>query len=262
MFRRARQAGRRRRFGPNDPLPEPDDGFDFSDDDEDDPDEGPDGGLLAAAEEFSARTGVRLFAAIPDDDEEDVETQEAKGPVEARVGMRAMPVIGRAIMMYPTTIRGGLLRQLHLYGRFRMRGIPFLGCAQPKRARINLAIRRKTPPGQLQETLHHEIGHLIEMHPDFPAGRWEALNSHPYLGQGHRDREGKFRGEAVWSQGFISRYASKNRHEDFAELVEVAFTEPRRAHQLAREYPVIGAKLAFLDDTYARFAPGMSLPWR
>jgi hypothetical protein len=255
-----RAGARGRRFSPQDPLPEPDDEFDFSDDEEEDPEEdSPD--LASAAEAFTHHTGVVLHARIAEDDEEDEAEQEAKGPVEPRLALRALPVLRKAILHYPPAVRGGLLRHLHLYGRFQMRGIPFLGSARPRANRVNLAIRRRTPMMSLQTTLHHEIGHLICAHPDFPAGRWEALNTHPYTGRGHRDAEGKSRGPELWQTGFISRYASKNRHEDFAELAEVAFMHPDRARQAARQYDVLGRKLDLLSEAYTRLVPGIDLPW-
>lgn len=251
----------RRRFGRGEPLPEPDDEFDFSDDDEDDPDDDDAGDLSAAADAFSARTGVRLHARIADDDEEDAAEQEAKGPVDAPLALRALPVIERTVLHYPEAVRGNLLRHLHLYGRFQMRGIPFLGCARPNAARVNLAVRRRTPMASLQRTLHHEIGHLVEMHPSFPEAAWLALNTTAYSGRGHRDRAGKHAGPEVWRDGFITAYASKNRHEDFAELAELAFTEPRRALNAAQASRVLAAKLDLMARVYDRMAPGVVLPW-
>jgi hypothetical protein len=257
-----RPGGRRRRFGPQDPLPEPDNEFDFSDDDEDDPDDdGDDGGLATAAEAFTRRTGVQLHSKLADDDDEDEAEQEAKGPVEPRLALRALPVLERTVLVYPESVRGGLLHRLHLYGRFQMRGKPFLGCAIARMRRINLAIRRRTPMPSLQRTLHHEIGHLVELHPDFPAARWEALNDHPYTGAGHRDPDGKWSGPEVWERGFVTRYAMKNRHEDFAELVELAFTEPQRARQLARHSDVLARKLELAATAYERLVPGLVVPW-
>jgi hypothetical protein len=258
--RRRRMGGRPRRFGARDPLPEPNDLWDFSDDDEDDPEEG-DPALDEAAEAFTARTGVRLHHRLPDQDDDDEGRREDKGPVEPRVALRALPVIGRTLMLYPTELRGGLLRHLHVYGRFVMGGKPFLGCALPKHRRINLPIRTKTPLASLESTMHHEIGHMVEMHPDFPERRWVQLSRGPYTGAGHRDLEGRRAGPELWELGFITRYGSKNRHEDFAELAEAAFTETRKVRRLAREHAAIGEKLELMGEVYSRMLPGLDLPW-
>ena len=101
----------------------------------------------------------------------------------------------------------------------------------------------------------------VELHPDFPAARWEGLNAHPYTGAGHRDPDGKWSGPEVWERGFVTRYAMKNRHEDFAELVELAFTEPQRARQLARHSDVLARKLELAATAYERLVPGLVVPW-
>jgi hypothetical protein len=184
-----------------------------------------------------------------------------RGPVELDKALIALPMIETLILGYPSSIRGDKMTDLYIYGKLRMRGTPFLGAAVPAKKRFDLAIRDRTTAEGLASTLHHEIAHLIEFSDDFPAQIWVQASA-PYNGNLQDDVETKDVELATWwRQGFISRYASKNRHEDFAELAEVAFTDPTRAQRAAADNPAIATKLDLLTRAYRHYTPGMPLPW-
>ena len=109
----------------------------------------------------------------------------------------------------------------------------------------------------LKRTTHHEVSHLIEMHPKFPAEKWKEISAEDY--GTHQGKDTK--GASFKHDGFVSRYASKNRHEDFAELAELAFTNPEKARRYAEKYPDIGTKLRIMTRVYKKVAPEMTLPW-
>ncbi len=246
--RRGRKGRRRRRRADDVVAPELDDEEEFSAE--------PEGELEELADLFRHRTGIRLHHR-GDDDGGGAE----KGPVELALARRALPTLQEVLMVYPEPIRGHLLKDLHIYGRFIMRGKPFLGCALPKKQRINLAVRTRTRPASLKTTMHHEIAHLIENHRSFPTGQWVEISDGLYTGRGHRDDEGKANKPELLAKGFVTRYASRNRHEDFAELAEVAFTKPRRMLRWAEQHDAIARKLDIATDVYERIAPDLDLPW-
>lgn len=183
------------------------------------------------------------------------------GPVEEDVCARALPVIEEVLGLYPEAVRGGLLQTLALHGRFRMRNKPFLGAAKAKKHLIHLAIRRRTEARGLRSTLHHEIGHLVEADDRFPMDRWKVISDGAYTGRGHRDSAGKASGPDVHHLGFVTRYASRNVHEDIAEMAELGFTRPRKLKQLAADYAAIARKLPLLTAAYGEIVPGLALPW-
>jgi hypothetical protein len=202
---------------------------------------------------FEKATGVELH--IPRGDESTRKT--TKKPVDFKLAKRAIPIIMEVLLQYPEVIRGGLLTDLNLYGKLRRKEKGFLGQAKPKTNTIDLAIRNGTRPSALKRTTHHEVSHLIEMHPKFPAEKWKQISAESY--GTHQGKETK--GESFRHDGFVSRYASKNRHEDFAELAELAFTNPEKAQRLAEKYPEIGTKLRIMTRVYKKVAPEMTLPW-
>lgn len=209
---------------------------------------------------FEARTGVDLHLA-GDRTEADAPIPAGFGPVDPALVVDALPVIESVLLRYPAEFRAEHLHELHLYGKLTMRGKPFLGAARPSEKRLDLAIRPRTEPDGLRSTIHHEISHIIEFDPRFPVNRWLALGS-DY--QGRLDQIPKSRDadpSDYWRDGFISRYASKNRHEDFAELAETAFLRPDKLHAVADDFPAIDAKLDLLTAIYQAAAPGMQLPW-
>jgi len=173
---------------------------------------------------------------------------DARGPADPDDVADILPVIREVLLEYPEALRVSLLSTIAIYGKFQMAGKPFLGSAIPKEKRINLAIRSRTSIRSMRSTLHHEIAHLIEVHPKFPKAEWLALSA-PFEGlledAEHHPRD--------WylERGFVSRYASKNRHEDFAEFAELALTQAKELRSLANEYPAIAAKKALFSDIYA-----------
>jgi hypothetical protein len=217
-------------------------------------------GLDAVVEAFEANTGLNLHLVGDAGEDPNLVTAD-RGPVELDKALIALPMIESLILGYPSSIRGEKMTDLYLYGKLRMRGTPFLGAAVPGKKRFDLAIRDRTTAEGLAATLHHEIAHLIEFSEDFPAEVWVSASA-PYNGNLQDDVETKDVELATWwQQGFISRYASKNRHEDFAELAEVAFTDPARARRAASENPAISTKLELLTRAYRHYTPGMPLPW-
>lgn len=206
---------------------------------------------------FTRRTGVRLTTRVPVVEE----GSNARGPVEGPVARLALPTVEQVVLFYPESVRGALFRELHVFGRFHMRGKPFLGAAMPKKRRIHLAIRQRTKPASLRNTMHHEIAHLIENHPKFPVKRWMAISDGQYTGRGHRDDKGKQCRAELLSKGFVTAYAAKNRHEDFAELAELAFTKPRKALRFAEQHDAIARKLDMLSEIYDVLVPELRLPW-
>jgi hypothetical protein len=216
--------------------------------------------LTDAAEAFERATGVRLH--IMDDPSLTRGAMGADvGPVDPALVAPMLPVIQGVLLQYPPEIRGGMFEDLFLYGKLQMGGTPFLGAARPEKKAFLLAIRPRTEPDGLRSTLHHELAHLIEGDDRFDGAAWIAISA-PYNGRLQDEPETKGVGaEQWWREGFVSRYASKNRHEDFAELAETAFTQPQRMRELAAEYDGLARKLELLTAAYEVYAPGMELPW-
>ncbi|MCB9681110.1 MAG: hypothetical protein H6733_06515 [Alphaproteobacteria bacterium] len=254
---RARRLGGRDGDGDGDaPVPEADDPW---------LDDGPGGAgdfdpeVDAAVAAFVRRTGVELDHRVPSS----TEPGKERDPAESRVLAAALPHLEQAILVYPPSMRGRILQGIRIYGRFRLGGKPFLGSAAAGGSRINLAVRPRTPHPQLCGTLHHEIAHLVEHRPGFPVARWKAISGEDaYTGAGHRDAWGKGISDRMRQAGFVTNYASKNHHEDFAELAELAFGRPDRIGEVAATYPRLAAKLELLEAVYRELLPDMRFPWR
>jgi hypothetical protein len=216
-------------------------------------------GLDARIAEFERRTGLDLHLFGDRTEPAPAKVNDDLGPVDPALALAMLPVIEKALLAYPPRMRGGLVTDVHLFGKLRMRGKPFLGAARPSLKRIDLAIRPGTKEGQLLSTLHHELSHLIEGHPAFPKEEWLAL-SDGYTGRGiSRDSRGD--AKVPYDRGYVSHYASVNRHEDFAELAEVAFTQPGRLRDLASKYERLEDKVVLLTAIYRHVLPKADLPW-
>lgn len=213
--------------------------------------------LREALRGFRDRTGLRL---VHDPDDCDGRQRTPARPEDV---LRLLPTVRDLVATYPEPIRGHLLKRVHVYGTFQMNGKPYLGAARAKMRRIDLGFRKRTPPGRLATTVHHEIAHLVEAVDGFPREDWVAISGKgAYTGKGHRDAWGKGSADELLEAGFVSRYASKNPHEDFAELAEIAFTQPERIRKMARRRERLGRKLRMLEDWYRHLAPEMDFPWR
>jgi hypothetical protein len=209
---------------------------------------------------FERTTGVDLHLA-GDIKEPNKDIPNGFGPVDPAVAVKVIPVIEDVLMLYPTNIRGGLVKHMYLYGKLTMRGKPFMGAARPKMGGFDLAVRPRTTVASYKSTLHHELAHLIELNDRFPADQWVSLSSE-YSGRLDQDSSSKSVPHEEWlAKGFVSRYGSKNRHEDFAEMAELAFTQPEKMKTFANTYRMVKPKLSLMTDVYQIAAPGMELPW-
>ena len=211
---------------------------------------------------FERRTGINLHLVGADG-----ETPTGKGthefPVDPELAAKALPALEDALMHYTDEVRGGLLKDLYLIGKLRMRGKPFLGLARPKDKSFDLAIRSTSGPFRLKNTMHHEIAHLVENADFFPTEMWKAFGSGRYKGKEPSKKwaAGAKGLDSARMSGFVSKYASKNRHEDFAEMAELAFTQPGKMRKLGENFPLIGDKLRVMTDVYRRISPDTRLPW-
>lgn len=180
------------------------------------------------------------------------------GPVDYSLASRALPRVVRHLSFYPKAVRTELVSEIHLIGKLRMRGKPFLGVARPKTGRFDLAIRPRTTARKLAHTFHHEFAHLIEGRPEFDRAAWEAISGkEAYAGTTHRTA---YPGQSYLRAGFVNPYAARDSHEDFAELLELAISDPAQVNRLAERHDKIGQKLDILQETYASLHPRMPIP--
>jgi hypothetical protein len=216
--------------------------------------------LDKAIASFEAHTGIDLHV-TGDFKEPDLRMPADFGPVDPELALTVIPIIEDVLMEYPVEMRGGMLTDMYLYGKLTMRGKPFMGAAHPGMKSFDLAVRPRTTEASYRSTLHHELAHLIEGDEHFDEERWLNLSA-PYSGRLDLEPESKDIPQDEWNQqGFVTRYASKNRHEDFAEMAEIAFTNPERLQALVKEHPKLKPKLQMMADVYQQYMPGMRLPW-
>lgn len=170
-----------------------------------------------------------------------------------------LPVVHEVLAVYPPALLHERVGHVWLVGRLRVQGRPWLGLAHPKIPCLEVALRSGTDPMALRRTMHHEIAHLVAAGRGFDADRWRAFSAGAYVGRGAQDAWGP--GQPWLREGFVTRYASVNPAEDFAELAEAAFTRPRTVRKLAGRYPRLADKLRYLSRLYLAVAPGIVLPW-
>ena len=171
-----------------------------------------------------------------------------------------LPVVEEVLMAYPVSVRERVVPHIWVVGKLLIAGTPFLGVAHPRERRFDLALRRGTNEAKLVRTMHHEIAHMIQGQGRFDRDRWRGISEGSYVGR-KPDEAWKGRGAAFLREGFVSAYASKNIHEDFAEMAELAFVHPDRIRVLFARFPRIRAKMVYLTGYYERVAPGIVLPW-
>jgi len=216
--------------------------------------------LDKAIASFEAHTGIDLHV-TGDFKEPDLRMPADFGPVDPELALTVIPIIEDVLMEYPVEMRGGMLTDMYLYGKLTMRGKPFMGAAHPGMKSFDLAVRPRTTEQSYRSTLHHELAHLIEGDEHFDEERWVNVST-PYSGRLDLEPESKDIPQEEWNQqGFVTRYASKNRHEDFAEMAELAFTNPEHLKELVKEHPKLKPKLQMMADVYQQYMPGMRLPW-
>jgi hypothetical protein len=212
--------------------------------------------------EFERRTGIDVHI-VGDIGDKTPLKGTRQYPVDPAKVAKLLPEIERVLLHYNEDIRGRLLKDLYLVGKLRMRGKPFLGAAHPKTRSFDLAIRDRSNERKIRSTMHHEIAHLVENADFFPKEMWKAFSHRTYKGKEPSKAwaKGDAGRESAHVHGFVSKYASKNYHEDFAEMAELAFTKPQKMQTLARRYALIGDKLRLMTNVYRQISPNMSLPW-
>lgn len=223
---------------------------------------GPKHALGAAVKQFESQTGVDLHVTgtlgepLPP-----VAPGVELGVVDSKLALKELPLLTDVMMAYPLSVRHDLIGNLYLVGKLRIDDMPFLGLAQPRQGRFELALHPQTDPEELARTMHHEIGHLFEAEEPYRTSGFRDLSADHYVG---RSPVKHWKGEArsAWlGAGFVTPYASKNAAEDFSEIAGLAWMHPDRARALAARFPMISAKLDLLTDVYLRTAPDIVLPW-
>ncbi len=183
------------------------------------------------------------------------------GAPDPALVVRFAPLIARQLSLYPVEVRQRFVPHVVLVGKLRWNGTPFLGMAHPREGRFDLALRRGTRAPQLLGTLHHEIGHLFMADARFPRAQFKAISDGRYVGLRPNDHWNARDPQAWLRAGFVSRYGSKNPHEDFAEIVQLGFINPEQLQAWTQTYPKIRQKLDLITRHYDVVAPGMLVPW-
>jgi hypothetical protein len=221
------------------------------------------GEMGAEQRAFEDELGLRLT--LPSKASEDRRGAQTT-PAATKDLKRLLPVVKDVLRQYPAALRDEMLDEVRVVGKLKSNGTPFLGRAVPDKDLFEIAMRNRTTKEGLQRTMHHEIAHLIEHEVTFPSLRWAAINGKPYANKSIKRKEGEARpateSNSLFRDGFVSRYATKNIHEDFAEFAEMAFTRPDRLRELARKYPRIDEKLKLFTALYESIPGKFELPWR
>lgn len=229
------------------------------------------GGVRNVPEEVSVQQQVQAVAdrldvqvhllGLDADEPPKVGKRTTMEPVAEADVQRLLPTFEQVLATYPAPTRVKLVRNVWLVGKLKIGNVPFRGMAHSS-GRFELALRPRTRPYDLFGTMHHEIGHLFELRPGFDRDTWRSFSDGSYLGR-HPDQkwDPKAKGQPWLALGFVSKYASKNVHEDFAEMAELSFSRPDLIRTYYDQYPLIRAKMDFLTSYYLKMAPGIALPW-
>lgn len=219
------------------------------------------GTLPSAVATFEKEHGVELHLVGVEVEGQSEDRRSNRLPaVEPAIAHRSITVIDRAMRFYGDDILGDVLQAIYVVGDLRRNGKPILGAVQKNGVSLDLAIRKRASPMRIQQTIHHEIAHLVEGKDSFPVKAWvEVSGRSAYKAGEHKTAWGK--GGGFLRSGFMSTYGSMNRHEDFAEMAEVAFTRPDKARQLGMKYPKLRTKLELMADVYERLYPQTITPW-
>jgi hypothetical protein len=89
--------------------------------------------------------------------------------------------------------------------------------------------------------VHHEFGHMLQYSyaPMFPSYKWQSL---------FKASNSKY---GIPKSEFVSAYAKSSDEEDFAEMMEVLFSEPETLFRVAEDSPVLQQKLDLVLKFYA-----------
>lgn len=178
----------------------------------------------------------------------------------------ALDGIEESLAKYPPGFYASVAHGIFICGHVRFDGIDSGGTFGP--AWILLA----APPLGDRERIrlislrgvHHEFSSLVLRRDPTTYGRWLIFS--PSGWQFASDYKTSLaRNESAdppLSTGFLSAYGATTPENDFNIYAEKMFTEPAKIARLAREYPLIARKVAFVVSTYAAIDPRMRNTFR
>lgn len=209
-----------------------------------------------ALEDASERAWVTIRYV---DHEEERQADRDLLPQELEPFHAALEGVVMALALWPDTLQSACLDEVYLHDTLWNGEYGRGGFAQCQDRSIHLALEN-TSRRWFVDAIHHEMAHLAMLcGPGFDHDGWGRLSvDHRPESVGEVIERGIAREQSrdLVRDGFLTRYAATNPREDFAELVELAFGDPRlmqvpdTLRGQSSPHSKLAAKIEFLDDQW------------
>jgi len=154
---------------------------------------------------------------------------------------------------YPKSIRTQLLDEIVLEDVVTVQGVNVGGYADCRNHAIHLSLAGTRG----EHIVHHELAHLVYCRDDFPRAHWRSQTGYTETRSATQMIEAMKSGEVprefgdeLLEQGFVSRYATTDCREDFAEMAEEVFLRPDSVDVRAARFPAMAIKRDIVLDYY------------
>ena len=177
---------------------------------------------------------------------------------------RALFLTKNFLSQYPLEVLHKHLHTIFFLEELSFYSKKYGGTSNHQSKAIYITVKERTHSNDyLLGLMHSEFSSILFHSYTFPTKKWESLNpaSFKYVGKG-RDMLGQTdlfgQNETLLKQGFLVKYSQANVENDFNQIVRWLFTKPNELTQLARQYPVIKAKILLTIQFYRSINPKFS----
>ncbi len=169
----------------------------------------------------------------------------------------AVSVVKEVLSHYPVNFLKKYLKTIYILNDITQEGISMGGTVWWWEGIVYITIDNGSMEW-LQEVLHHEIGHIVLLHPDskFWGRDWSALNTPRFhYGKGgfeaiKANQQDTTPKSVHYTQGFVSQYAKSSVEEDFACISEGLMSGDKAFWAAVDKSPILAKKVAYAIKTY------------
>lgn len=178
---------------------------------------------------------------------------------------RFSKLLPRFFQSYPVAIIQNDLQAIKLSAALEFHGVSYGGTSHGATLYLTSTGHANGYTDEyIAQLFHHEFSSLLMRKYPFPVKQWTASNQPDFtyakntteILRSIREDRDMTGNEALYKNGFLSKYAMSTLENDFNTYAETLFTDPMQLARLVKTYPKIKQKYQLLKRFYLGIDPG------